>query len=146
YLVLNVPASLQSEWNKLNGVTVGNLNIELSKYTENWLGWFYLTQENIERLIFNFYYPRGLFAVRTDGKNAAKGSAYDIEYQELSGVDPVGPILTISNQIVKQEQSAFGMSEVIDLLSPFSDGVRFRMRKTSMDIYLRLAVYDELKV
>ena len=146
YLVLNIPAPLQSEWDKLNGVSVGNLNIELSKYTENWLGWFYLTQENIERLIFNFYFPKGLFSVRTDGKNAVQGASYTIEYQQIIDGSPTGDILSTSNAIAKQETVAFGVSEVIDLPSIFTSGIRFRIRKTSFNTFNRMSVYDEIKV
>ncbi len=146
YLVLNIPASLQPEWDKLNGVTVGNLNIELSKYTENWLGWFYLNQENIERLIFNFYYPRGLFSVRTDGKNAEQYSSYEIEYQEIRAGSPFGGVILLSDATVRQEQVAFGRSNIFDLAETFAEGVRFRVRKTSFNTFNRTAVYDEIKV
>lgn len=146
YLVLNIPASLQPEWNKLNGVSVGNLNIELSKYTENWLGWFYLTQENIERLIFNFYFPRGLFSVRTDGKNAQQNADYTIEYQELQDGAPIGSIYSLSDSDLKQETVAFGKSNIINLPSIFEGGARFRVRKTSFNTFARTAVYDEIKV
>lgn len=146
YLVLNIPASLQPEWNKLNGVSVGNLNIELSKYTENWLGWFYLTQENIERLIFNFYFPKGLFSVRTDGKNAQQNADYTIEYQELQDGAPIGSIYSLSDSDLKQETVAFGKSNIINLPSIFEGGARFRVRKTSFNTFARMAVYDEIKV
>lgn len=146
YLVLNIPTSLQPEWDKLNGVSVGNLNIELSKYTENWLGWFYLTQENIERLIFNFYFPKGLFSVRTDGKNAQQNADYTIEYQELEDGAPVGSIYSLSDSDLKQETVAFGKSNIINLPSIFEGGARFRVRKTSFNTYARMAVYDEIKV
>ena len=146
YLVLNIPASLQPEWDKLNGVTVSNLNIELSKYTENWLGWFYLNHENIERLIFNFYFPKGLFSVRTDGKNAQQNADYTIEYQELQDGAPIGSIYSLSDSEFKQETVAFGKSNIINLPSIFEGGARFRVRKTSFNTFARMAVYDEIKV
>lgn len=146
YLVLNIPASLQSEWDKLNGVIVNNLNIELSKYTENWLGWFYLAQENIERLIFNFYFPKGLFSVRTDGKNAQQNADYTVEYQELQDGAPIGSIYSLSDSEFKQETVAFGKSNIINLPTIFEGGARFRVRKTSFNSYARTAVYDEIKV
>lgn len=146
YLVLNIPASLQPEWDKLNGVTVSNLNIELSKYTENWLGWFYLNQENIERLIFNIYFPKGVFGVRSDGKNAIGEANYDIEYQEVLNGSPVGDIYLLSEETRVQETVAFGKSNIVDLPSVFLEGVRFRIRKTNFNTFNRMAVYDEIKV
>lgn len=146
YLVLNIPASLQPEWDKLSGVIVNNLNIELSKYTENWLGWFYLNQENIERLIFNIYFPKGVFGVRSDGKNAVGEANYDIEYQEVLNGSPVGDIYLLSEETIAQETVAFGKSNIVDMPSVFLEGVRFRIRKTNFNTSNRAAVYDEIKV
>lgn len=146
YLVLNIPTLLQSEWDKLNGVTVSNLNIELSKHTENWLGWFYLNQENIERLIFNIYFPKGVFGVRSDGKNAIGEANYDIEYQEVLNGSPVGDIYLLSEETRTQETVAFGKSNIVDLPNVFLEGVRFRIRKTNFNTSNRAAVYDEIKV
>lgn len=146
YIQLQIPSALQSEWNKLQGIVVNNLNIELSKFTENFLGWFYLEQQDIQRLIFNLYFPKGLFSVRTDGKNAAQDASYYIEYQQLSGGNPVGTIYDTSGYLLEQEQAAFGRSKIIDLPSVWPGGARFRIRKTSFNQYQRIAVYDEIKV
>lgn len=146
FIELEVPVEYQMEWDKLNGITVNSATIELRKYTDNWLGWFYINSTDIERLIFNFYFPKGLFSVRTDGKNAEMHASYDIEYQELEGNTPVGPILQLDGYLLRQQQSTFGLSEGIDLPIPFAEGVRVRVRKTSQNTYARSAVYDELKL
>lgn len=146
FIELEIPVEYQSEWDKLNGITVDSATIELRKYTDNWLGWFYINSTDIERLIFNFYFPKGLFSVRTDGKNAEMHTSYDIEYQELEGNTPVGPILQLDGYLLRQQQSTFGLSESIDLPIPFAEGVRVRVRKTSQNTYARSAVYDELKL
>lgn len=146
FIELNIPVEKQAEWNKLNGITVNSATIELRKYTDNWLGWFYINSADIEKLIFNFYFPKGLFSVRTDGKNAEMHASYDIEYQELEGNNPVGPVLQLDGYLLRQQQSTFGLSEGIDLPIPFAEGVRVRVRKTSQNTYARSAVYDELKL
>ncbi len=146
FIELNIPVEKQAEWNKLNGITVNSATIELRKYTDNWLGWFYINSADIEKLIFNFYFPKGLFSVRTDGKNAEMHASYDIEYQELEGNAPVGPVLQLDGSLVRQQQSTFGLSEGIDLPIPFAEGVRVRVRKTSQNTRPRSAVYDELKL
>lgn len=146
FIELEIPVEYQSEWNKLNGITVDSATIELRKYTDNWLGWFYINSADIEKLIFNFYFPKGLFSVRTDGKNAEMHASYDIEYQELEGNNPVGPVLQLDGYLLRQQQSTFGLSEGIDLPIPFAEGVRVRVRKTSQNTYARSAVYDELKL
>lgn len=146
FIELEIPIEYQSEWDKLNGITVDSATIELRKYTDNWLGWFYINSADIEKLIFNFYFPKGLFSVRTDGKNAGMHASYDIEYQELEGNTPVGPVLQVDGYLIRQQQSAFGLSEGIDLPIPFAEGVRVRVRKTSQNTYPRSAVYDEIKL
>src|SRR5690606_1078604 len=146
FIELNIPVEKQAEWNKLNGITVNSATIELRKYTDNWLGWFYINSTDIEKLIFNFYFPKGLFSVRTDGKNAEMHTSYDIEYQELEGNSPVGPVLQLDGYLLRQQQSTFGLSEGIDLPIPFAEGVRVRVRKTSQNTYARSAVYDEIKL
>ncbi|MDM1324858.1 host specificity factor TipJ family phage tail protein [Acinetobacter pseudolwoffii] len=146
FIELEIPVEYQSEWNKLNGITVDSATIELRKYTDNWLGWFYINSADIEKLIFNFYFPKGLFSVRTDGKNAEMHASYDIEYQELEGNNPVGPVLQLDGYLLRQQQSTFGLSEGIDLPIPFAEGVRVRVRKTSQNTYARSAVYDEIKL
>src|SRR5690606_7994220 len=99
-----------------------------------------------EKLIFNFYFPIGLFLVRTDGKNADMHASYDIEYQELEGNNPVGPVLQLDGYLLRQQQSTFGLSESIELPISFAEGVRVRVRKTSQNTYARSAVYDEIKL
>lgn len=146
FIELEIPVEYQSEWDKLNGITVDSATIELRKYTDNWLGWFYINSADIEKLIFNFYFPKGLFSVRTDGKNAQMHASYDIEYQELEGNTPVGPVLQVDGYLIRQQQSAFGVSEGVDLPIPFAEGVRVRVRKTSQNTYPRSAVYDEIKL
>ncbi len=146
FIELNIPVEKQAEWNKLNGITVNSATIELRKYTDNWLGWFYINSADIEKLIFNFYFPKGLFSVRTDGKNAEMHASYDIEYQELEGNAPVGPVLQLDGSLVRQQQSTFGISESIELPISFAEGVRVRVRKTSQNTRPRSAVYDELKL
>ncbi len=146
FIELDIPVELQSEWDKLNGITVNSANIELRKYTDNWLGWLYINTTDVEKLLFNFYFPKGLFSVRTDGKNAQMHASYEIEYQEIEGNSPVGPVLTLDNYMLHQRQSSFGVSESIELPVAFAEGVRVRVRKTSQNTYARSAVYDEIKL
>lgn len=146
FIELAIPAEKQSEWDKLNGITVNNAIIELRKYTDNWLGWFYINSKDIEKLLINFYFPKGLFSVRTDGKNAEMHASYDIEYQELEGNTPIGPVLKLNGYLLRQQQSTFGLSESIELPVSFAEGVRVRVRKTSQNTYARSAVYDEIKL
>lgn len=146
FIELEIPTELQGEWNKLQGRPITYSIMNIQRYTDNWLGWFYINAIDVEKLLFNFYFPKGLFSVRTDGKNAEMHASYDIEYQELEGNNPVGPVLQLDGYLLRQQQSTFGLSEGIDLPIPFAEGVRVRVRKTSQNTYARSAVYDEIKL
>lgn len=146
FIELEIPVEYQSEWDKLNGITVNSATIELRKYTDNWLGWFYINSTDIERLIFNFYFPKGLFGTRTDGKDADGEIKYEIEYQQLINNSPIGSIYRKSGAKYGLFKSTFGISEDILLPTSFAEGVRVRVRKTSQNTYARSAVYDEIKL
>lgn len=130
FIELDIPVELQSEWGKLNGITVNSAVIDLQKYKENWLGWFYINSNEIEKLIFNFYFPKGVFSVGTNGKNYHHNIAYMIEYQELRDNQPYGPVSTFSYAETYKNTSAFGLSKIMDLSGSFAEGVRVRVRRT----------------
>lgn len=130
FIELDIPVELQSEWGKLNGITVNSAVIDLQKYKENWLGWFYINSNEIEKLIFNFYFPKGVFSVGTNGKNYHHNIAYMIEYQELRDNQPYGPVSTFSYAETYKNTSAFGLSKIMDLNGSFAEGVRVRVRRT----------------
>lgn len=130
FIELDIPVELQSEWDKLNGITVNSTVIDLQKYKENWLGWFYINSSEIEKLIFNFYFPKGVFSVGTNGKNYHHNIAYMIEYQELRDNQPYGPVSNFSYAETYKNTSAFGLSKIMDLNGSFAEGVRVRVRRT----------------
>lgn len=130
FIELDIPVELQSEWGKLNGITVNSAVIDLQKYKENWLGWFYINSNEIEKLIFNFYFPKGVFSVGTNGKNYHHNIAYMIDYQELRDNQPYGPVSTFSYAETYKNTSAFGLSKIMDLNGLFAEGVRVRVRRT----------------
>ncbi len=130
FIELEIPVEYQSEWDKLNGITVDSATIDLQKYTDNWLGWFYINSNEIEKLIFNFYFPKGVFSVGTNGKNYHHNIAYMIEYQELRDNQPYGPVSTFSYAETYKNTSAFGLSKIMDLNGSFAEGIRVRVRRT----------------
>lgn len=129
FIELAIPASLQSQWNKLQGKNIAQATIEISKSTDNWQGWFYINFKDIEHLIFNFYYPKGVYSVGSNGKTYHHNTAYTLEYQALEDDSPVGEIFTHSYAEIYKNTSAFGVSRRFDILSKFKDGVRVRVRR-----------------
>lgn len=148
YLELSIPPELQPEWNKLNGVTVNNMQIDIKRNVDNALGWFYMSYEGVEKLIFNFYFPRGMFSIGTNGEEYSYNAQFQIEYQEI-GADglPVGEIFTSSYTEWHRDNAAFGLSKAFDLDGAFSNGFRFRLRKLA-DIYVGSKVnrVNEIKI
>lgn len=130
FIELAIPVEKQAEWNKLNGITVSSATIDLQKYTDNWLGWFYINAEDVENLVFNFYLPRGLFSTGTNGKEYPYNAVYIIQYQELDeSSSPIGSIISSSFTKWDQKNYGFGLSHKFNLISPYSKGVRVRVRK-----------------
>lgn len=129
FIELEIPVEHQAEWDKLNGITVDSATIELQKYTDNWLGWFYINSNDIEQLIFNFYFPRGVFSVGTNGKTYGYNISYEIEYQELVNNTPVGLVFSSLYAETYKNTSAFGVSKTFSLTPKFSSGVRVRLRR-----------------
>src|SRR5690606_6997901 len=109
-------------------------------------GWFYINSTDIEKLLINFYFPKGLFWTRTDGKDADGEIKYEIEYQQLINNSPIGSIYRKSQATDGIFKSTFGISENILLPTSFAERVRVRVRKTSQNTYARSAVYDEIKL
>lgn len=147
FIELNIPVEKQAEWNKLNGITVNSATIELRKFTDNWLGWFYINSEGVEELIINLFFPRGLYSSGTNGKIYSYNAAYSIEYQELHGSTPAGEVYRREGIKWAESTSSMGITERISLPAVFSGGVRFRVKKES-GVYVRdkSAKINELKL
>ena len=148
FIELEIPVEYQSEWNKLNGITVSSATIDLQKYTDNWLGWFYINSDDIESLIFNFYFPRGLFSIGTNGKEYSYNAVYNIEYQELDANNaPIGPVISESFTKWEKKNYGFGLSHKFDISTPLSKGVRVRVRKErSIFVDYKTQRVNELKL
>ncbi|MDV2468337.1 host specificity factor TipJ family phage tail protein [Acinetobacter chinensis] len=130
YLVLSIPSALQPEWDKLQGRQITEAVIELSKPTDNWLGWFYINHDEIDQLILNFYFPKGMYSVGTNGKNYSYNVVYAVEYQEtdVTGA-PVGQVYEHHFTSWDLKTYGFGLSKIFTLPAAFVHGVRIRVRK-----------------
>lgn len=148
FIELGIPVALQAEWDKLQNKTVNSAVIDLRKGTDNWLGWFYINFVNVEELVFNFYYPKGMYSVGTNGKNYPYNSVYSIQYQELDeNGQAVGLISSSTYMQWEENTSAFGGSKIFAMPQVFSHGVRVRVRKEA-DLYVasKTTRMNELKL
>lgn len=136
FIELEIPTELQGEWNKLQGRPITYSIMNIQRYTDNWLGWFYINTTDVEKLLFNFYFPKGLYSIGTNGKVYSYNAIYDIEYQELDiNNSPIGPVFTNSYTKWEKKNYAFGLSHSFDLNNAFPHGVRVRVRK-EVDIFV----------
>lgn len=130
FIELEIPPELQAEWSKLQGKSVAETTIEISRPTDNWQGWFYINFKDVQHLIFNFYFPQGMYVTRTDGGIGGFHANYEIQYQELDAENnPMGEPVSSVHNLDKKSESAFGKSERIDLPETYEFGVRVRARK-----------------
>ncbi|MCH7307556.1 host specificity factor TipJ family phage tail protein [Acinetobacter sp. NIPH 1852] len=129
YIDLEVPTALQLEWDKLQSITLGQVDMDIKKIVSSWLGWFYIDYNDIKELIFNFYLPQGLQVIRKKGQRHTDIVDYTIEYQEISNGLPTGPVFTHTHRVQDNTTVGFGVSSRIPLASTFADGVRFRVKK-----------------
>jgi hypothetical protein len=130
YIELEIAPAVQAEWKKLEDKNISEAVIELSKPTDNWLGWFYIDYDDIDKLIFNFYYPKGMYSVGSNGKNYQYNAVFAVDYQELdSNGAPTGQIFESHYQEWELRTYGFGMSKIFDLPARFLNGVRVRVRK-----------------
>ncbi|WP_312056803.1 host specificity factor TipJ family phage tail protein [Acinetobacter courvalinii] len=129
YIDLEVPTSLQPQWDKLQNITIGQIDMDIKKVVSSWLGWFYIDYNNIKELIFNFYLPQGLQVIRKKGYRHTDLIDYTIEYQNVSNGLPIGPVFSHSARIEDNTTVGFGVSSRIQINPVFADGVRFRIKK-----------------
>lgn len=129
YIDLEVPTTLQPEWDKLQTIPVGQPDIKLKKVVSSWLGWFYIDFNNISELIFNIYLPQGLWLFGWKNKYYHEWAKWTIQYQATVKGVPTGPVFQTIDEIVENTRTPFGVSTRIKLSTIFPDGVRFRIKK-----------------
>lgn len=129
YIDLEVPTALQPEWDKLQGISIGQTDIHLRKVVSSWLGWYYIDYNDIEELIFNVYFPQGLRLIGWRGNYYNEWVGWTIQYQEVVSGMPVGPVSERIEWAYDNTISGFGASTRIKLSQKFQDGVRFRIKK-----------------
>lgn len=129
YIDLEVPTALQPEWDKLQTINLGQVDMNIKKVISTWLGWYYIDYNDIHELIFNLYFPQGLRLIGWKGNYYNEPVGWTIQYQEIVAGVPVGPIYDYIESIYDNTIVGFGYSSRIQLSHNFTDGVRFRIKK-----------------
>ena len=134
-ITLNNPAQVNNDWSKLNTLpensTLGQVAaIRLDKISSQWVGWHNLNLIDSNEIIFNFFFPNGLFY------QDSKGGVWDewidviIEYQRINDRNqPVGAVISTTRHIRYKSKSAFGTT--VRLSMQFVGPFRFRVARTT---------------
>lgn len=132
-------SSVNTDWDKLLTLPsqstqgVAGITIVLDRVESKWVGWHVLNRENASKLIFNIYFPQGLWRQNSKGGVSDDWTSAAIEWQHLDrdGM-PIGEVNRINKSYAGETKKAFGKTEIVDLLHGGS--VRFRICRTRVSI------------
>lgn len=128
-MTLATPSAINSDWDKLAGLTGQQTTagaIKLRGGQNNYVGWFTINSNEATGLLLNFKAQSGIYK-----GSSSRTVSITVEYQQVIGNTPTGQIYTrsITMQGKPSSRDAVGASLWIDL--PFSGAVRFRARRTN---------------
>lgn len=128
-IALTAPSTINSDWNKLdglNGKQTPAASIKLRGSQENYIGWYTIESQGAEGVLLNFRAQNGIY----QGENP-KTVSISTQYQQVINGNPSGIIYTstVSMTGVGNNRDSVGVSMWITL--PFSGAVRFRARRTN---------------
>lgn len=132
---LSSPELINWDWLKLNDIPSKETNpvpdeIRLDKFSDKWVGWFNIEQDNTNELIFNLFFQNGLFYQDSKGGVWGESMTVNIEYQYLDDDNtPIGSVYSLLHTVSNNSKSAFGTTVRINLAS--TGRVRFRISRTT---------------
>lgn len=132
---LKNPDQVNTDWDKLLMLpaqsTVDQVkSIRLDKIDSKWVGWHNLAMPECEQLVFNIFFPNGLFYQDSKGGVYSESMTVLIEYQRINSLgQPIGLVTQTYKTISTQRKAAFGTTVKLDLsvVGP----VRFRIARTT---------------
>lgn len=130
-------STVNSEWSKIatlyDGSTINYApEVSLDVVNTQWVGWMEIYKSDATHIVFNIFFPQGLYGVNKKGKK--QGLQIDIvfQYQQLSSTGL--PIGTINEQRAHFDITApdpFGRTFSFEL--PVVGSYRFRVAKINTD-------------
>lgn len=138
YSISLVNASIvNDDWLKIDSIFGGSTeNIESSitidKLTTRWVGWFDIYDDKAEDIVFNLFFPQGLYGVNDKGRKHALQIKVYIEYQNIDNEgNPIGDIQRSTIHFDINKQTPFGRTYKYTL--PNTGNARFRLSKVNWD-------------
>lgn len=124
-----------SDWGKLINLQGKNTStipaeIRLDKMSDKWVGWHSIVMPECEKLVFNFFFPNGLFYQDSKGGVWPESMQVVIEYQRINQEGhPVGSIIQATEKFERSSKSPFGTTATLDL--QILGSVRVRIARTT---------------
>lgn len=138
YSITLVNASIvNDDWLKIDSIFGGSTenittSITIDKLTTKWVGWFDIYDSDADEIVFNLFFPQGLYGVNDKGKKHALQIKVYIEYQNIDNEgNPIGDIQESTIHFDINKQTPFGRTYKYTL--PNAGNARFRLSKVNWD-------------
>lgn len=129
-IALANPSEINSDWDKFTSTKGQSALVRFDAVESKYIGWFDFIMADAEQVIFNFFFPNGLFYQDSKGGVWDEWMTVNIDIQSLdSNGLPVGVMTTQQHEISSSNKSQFGHTFFIDLKTPGS--FRFRLSRTT---------------
>lgn len=134
-ILISSPQLINADWLKLDFIPSKETNpvpdeVRLDKFSDKWVGWFNIEQDNTNELIFNLFFQNGLFYQDSKGGVWDTSMTVNIEYQYIDTDNtPIGSVYSSLHTVTNNSKSSFGTTVRIVLAS--SGRVRFRIGRTT---------------
>lgn len=129
-MTIATPSTVNPDWNKLQDLsgqqTASGQVIKLRGSQDNYVGWFTIDSQNATGLLLNFRAANGIYQ-----GNTAKTSVIQVQYQQVIGNTPTGPIYTDTITLTGKANNRDSVGGSLWINLPFSGAVRFRARRTN---------------
>lgn len=136
-ITLESPAIVNDDWLKVDSIFGGSTEniataITIDKLTTRWVGWFDIYDSDADEIVFNLFFPQGLYGVNDKGRKHALQIKVYIEYQNIDNEgNPIGNIQRREIHFDINKQTPFGRTYTYTL--PNKGSARFRLSKVNWD-------------
>ncbi len=136
-ITLESPDIVNNDWLKIDSIFGGSTenittSITIDKLTTKWVGWFDIYDSDADEIVFNLFFPQGLYGVNSKGKKHALQIKVYIEYQNIDeNGSPIGSIQRSTIHFDINKPKPFGRTYTYIL--PNKGSARFRISKVDWD-------------
>lgn len=124
------PASVNSDWDRLNNLTADQVAdmfqrvVVFKGSTENFIGWYYAGSKDSTGFILNFLAQNGIF----EGDHA-RAVGIEVHYQQVINGSPAGLIYKVGDVMWGRANNRNAIGMTIHRELPFAGQFRFRVKR-----------------